>query len=342
VGCLYQIEFPSGKKYIGISKHDADKRCVAHFVGAKNNGKLIVHNAIRKYGAEKCKVSTLVISNNIEYLKELEIKAIAALNTKSPNGYNCTRGGDGVVELSEEAEKIRVSNMKETMATEEYKQRVSEIQKAVWTEERKENRRKQTLKLWQKPSYRKKNTKPRGATILSPDKLEEKKVKLRAAWMDEEKRALRTEKMKLWYVSLTEEQKKELNKKRSEARVGKKRKPESIEKMRIAQKKRFEDPEERKKLSERTKKQMQDPQQRAKIARTLKKRNIADLWAKDKHRERMLYYYSDPENRKAVSERSKKQFSDPEQRKKQSEIKIKYWSDPENRKKNERNKEKTS
>lgn len=47
--------------------------------------------AIRKYGTFEIK--TLVVAD-IEYLKELEIKAIAAFGTLSPNGYNIGLGGD--------------------------------------------------------------------------------------------------------------------------------------------------------------------------------------------------------------------------------------------------------
>lgn len=107
MGCLYQIEFPNGKKYIGISKHSAEKRFAGHKKDSKD-GKLIVHNAIRKCGKENCKVVTLVVANDIEYLKDLEIKAIAAFNTKYPNGYNCTKGGDGV-DFTDDLRK-RISN----------------------------------------------------------------------------------------------------------------------------------------------------------------------------------------------------------------------------------------
>lgn len=332
MGCLYQIDFPSGKKYIGISKHSADRRAKAHFDGARLGKKTIICNAIRKYGKENCKVVTLVVANDIEYLKDLEVKAIAAFNTKYPNGYNCTKGGDGVVDLPEDLEKIRVEKMKKTMADDSYKLQMREKMKAAWTEEKREKRRQETLKLWQRSSYRKKNTKPRGAIVLSPEQLEIKRQKLKAAWQDESKKKARGEKMKLWYASLTEKQKAELNKKRAEARVGNKRSQETIERMCISQNKRWQDPELRAAAAERTRKQMQNPEQRAKIARTLRKRCIADLWAKDRFSERMKKYYSDLENRKKMSEKIKQHFSNPENRKKISEIKKQQCSDPEYRK----------
>ena len=56
-----------------------------------------LQQAIKKYGADNFKVETLVIADNWQYLCDLECKAIAAFNTRSPYGYNLTRGGEGVV-----------------------------------------------------------------------------------------------------------------------------------------------------------------------------------------------------------------------------------------------------
>lgn len=91
MACLYQLTFPNGKMYIGITKKKAEKRAQGHRSVAKTGGKAAVSEAIRKYETFECK--TLVIAE-IEYLRELEIKAIAAFNTLSPNGYNLSLGGD--------------------------------------------------------------------------------------------------------------------------------------------------------------------------------------------------------------------------------------------------------
>ena len=107
MGCLYQIEFPNGKSYIGITKFSAEKRFSGHCKDSKC-GKLLVHNAIRKYGKENCKIKTLLVANDIGYLKDVEIKAIAAFKTQHPDGYNCGKGGDGV-DFTEDLRK-RISN----------------------------------------------------------------------------------------------------------------------------------------------------------------------------------------------------------------------------------------
>jgi hypothetical protein len=83
--------------YIGISAKTADERWRRHLdraLGARPRGAL--SHAIKKYGPEDFKVETLVIANDWDYLCDLERKAIAAFNTKSPNGYNLTDGGEGI------------------------------------------------------------------------------------------------------------------------------------------------------------------------------------------------------------------------------------------------------
>lgn len=48
------------------------------------------------------RLETLVIAGGWDYLCELEKKAIAAFETRWPNGYNITKGGDGVADWSPE------------------------------------------------------------------------------------------------------------------------------------------------------------------------------------------------------------------------------------------------
>ena len=104
MGCLYRIDFPNGKAYIGITMKTAEQRFKGHCNPA--NG-FAVHNALKKYGKSTAKLSTLVIADSWDYLRELEKKAIEAFNTLAPNGYNLTEGGEGVLglEMSESARK---------------------------------------------------------------------------------------------------------------------------------------------------------------------------------------------------------------------------------------------
>lgn len=91
---LYRLTSPSNKQYIGIAKNGLHNRFTVHVSEAKSGSMTALHKAIRKYGADAFIKEILVVSN-YEYIKELEIKAIEAFKTMSPNGYNLTVGGDG-------------------------------------------------------------------------------------------------------------------------------------------------------------------------------------------------------------------------------------------------------
>ena len=88
----------SGKQYVG--QHVGDdlqkywKRNV--YLSSLNiRGKTHLYRAIRKYGSENFDARTLVIVGTKDYLDYYERSFIRALNTKAPNGYNLTDGGDG-------------------------------------------------------------------------------------------------------------------------------------------------------------------------------------------------------------------------------------------------------
>lgn len=111
MGCLYRIDFPSGKSYIGITSKTAEHRFIKGHCNRASN--FAVHGAIKKYGIDAARLSTIVIADDWEYLCELEKKAIAAYETLAPNGYNLTAGGEGVIglKMSEEA-KAKMSEAK--------------------------------------------------------------------------------------------------------------------------------------------------------------------------------------------------------------------------------------
>jgi hypothetical protein len=125
VGCLYQLIFPNGKSYIGITRKTAEQRFKGHCLTSRNGiteypnyspeekaisdkkygldnfGRLpwltSLGSAIRKYEEENIIVKTLVIANDMEYLKELEIKAIKRYKTLYDSfahysGYNTSKG----------------------------------------------------------------------------------------------------------------------------------------------------------------------------------------------------------------------------------------------------------
>lgn len=85
----------NGKSYIGQSIN-IDKRVKEHFWKAENENDIsfnsILHQAIRKYGAENFSVS-VIEECKAEMLDELEKHYIVEYNTITPNGYNILSGG---------------------------------------------------------------------------------------------------------------------------------------------------------------------------------------------------------------------------------------------------------
>lgn len=90
---LYQIEFPNGKSYIGVTKQRLGARFSEHKSRSVGKGMAISY-AFRKYGAKNAAIKPLVVAN-YDYLLELEKRAIIAYKTKSPSGYNLSDGGEG-------------------------------------------------------------------------------------------------------------------------------------------------------------------------------------------------------------------------------------------------------
>lgn len=93
MGYLYRISFESGKSYLGVTTKTMNRRMALHRHHAKTGRPGAIYGAIRKYRSYK--VDVLVVADGWEYLCDLEKRAIAAFNTKSPNGYNLTDGGEG-------------------------------------------------------------------------------------------------------------------------------------------------------------------------------------------------------------------------------------------------------
>lgn len=89
-GLIYKIiNKINGKIYVGKT-NDFNRRMAEH-----KRANLYVDKAIRKHGWENFIVEVLEECETPEQLNEREIFWIAELNSKSPNGYNLTDGGDG-------------------------------------------------------------------------------------------------------------------------------------------------------------------------------------------------------------------------------------------------------
>ena len=86
---IYHIYFlTSNKRYIGQS-NNIKKRLIEHKVG-----KWLVGKAIRKY--DDWVVTILYTCKTRDEANRVEIEEIRNFNSVFPNGYNLTRGGDGM------------------------------------------------------------------------------------------------------------------------------------------------------------------------------------------------------------------------------------------------------
>lgn len=84
----------NNKKYVGITTRDYLERFEEHCKADSYIGK-----AIRKYGRTNFEVKIVDLATTRDELMEKEISWIEKLNTFEGNGYNLTRGGDGVDNL---------------------------------------------------------------------------------------------------------------------------------------------------------------------------------------------------------------------------------------------------
>lgn len=87
--CLFNTK--NGKRYIGQTSKDVQKRIDAHIKGYDD---FLIQRALKKYGVKNFSLQTWEVPD--EQLDVAEISIIKQLQTKRPNGYNLTIGGDGV------------------------------------------------------------------------------------------------------------------------------------------------------------------------------------------------------------------------------------------------------
>lgn len=91
---LYCIDFPNGKKYIGVTSKGIENRIKSHInASARIDSKL--YRAIKKHGIENLSVSYLGSINDPSEAEIVEKAFIELYDTKS-NGYNSTEGGEGI------------------------------------------------------------------------------------------------------------------------------------------------------------------------------------------------------------------------------------------------------
>lgn len=100
MGCVYLARNRINEKcYIGktIKKFETRKRW--HERSSIREDGWYFHRSLKRYGLDSFEWEILFESASNEELCAAEIRLISKLNTRRPNGYNLTSGGDGVRDL---------------------------------------------------------------------------------------------------------------------------------------------------------------------------------------------------------------------------------------------------
>lgn len=96
----------NGKKYVGLTKWTIERRWKWHCTEStssktieksKLNRDRVILRAIRKYGKDGFNLEVVDNASNLDAARELEKHWIKKMNSKIPNGYNLTDGGEGTI-----------------------------------------------------------------------------------------------------------------------------------------------------------------------------------------------------------------------------------------------------
>lgn len=122
----------AGKSYIGITGKSAEQRFAQHMRIARSGKGGSLHRSMRKHGVECFSVEPVANFESRSDVLEAEVRAIKKENTKAPNGYNMTQGGEGVVSLCQSALDIKVKKARDLHSDKEFKKRHSEGIASHW------------------------------------------------------------------------------------------------------------------------------------------------------------------------------------------------------------------
>ena len=136
----------NGKQYVGLTK-SLEKRWDAH---RRSNGSApALHAAIKKYGKEAFVFTHVCDAFDFEAAQDIERMLIIQHNTKAPNGYNLTDGGEGVIgkkyTIEECERKSLIAKKWMSELTPEQRKEKFGVKGRVWSEEQKEKIRASNL-----------------------------------------------------------------------------------------------------------------------------------------------------------------------------------------------------
>lgn len=94
----------NGKVYVGKTQKNPHRRWRSHCKEAEYKSGYLLHRAIRKYGSASFTLQILAHTNTAKQLNDMEKVWICLLNSRAPNGYNATDGGEGIAGWKHSAE----------------------------------------------------------------------------------------------------------------------------------------------------------------------------------------------------------------------------------------------
>jgi group I intron endonuclease len=101
-GLIYKAtNLITNKVYVGLTTKSLSERINAH-INRGNTEKSVFQKSLKKHGRDNFKFEVIDQANSREELCNKEIYWIKTLTTLSPNGYNLTIGGDGILEMTQE------------------------------------------------------------------------------------------------------------------------------------------------------------------------------------------------------------------------------------------------
>lgn len=90
-GILYSIDFPNGKRYIGVTSRSLNQRLAEYKGLARKGAQFSVSRALALY--EDQFIAEVLVMAPMWYLLGLEPKVIEAFGTRGHGGYNQAAGG---------------------------------------------------------------------------------------------------------------------------------------------------------------------------------------------------------------------------------------------------------
>lgn len=145
----------TGKRYVGITQATAEERFAAHIYCAQVGTERVLYDAMRKYGIHNFTVSEVCVAFSWENACLIEQALIKEFNSKVPNGYNMTDGGEGTVGWSAPQEVRDVWS----------KQRKGR----TWTKEQNDARSARVKAQWADPEFRRKRQQSMGNRTWTDD-----------------------------------------------------------------------------------------------------------------------------------------------------------------------------